>query len=131
MKFKNWQIIDSWGLEFGLPLPLIGLLFWIATGWTTEVVLGEAPQIERVSVEGGRLPEVELLLKVQLISIEAKIYEKRGYTKVDIDTDSSTLKELEFEFPVTDVADVEAEMSRMLNLSPAQLRTLVRYQIYD
>jgi hypothetical protein len=29
------------------------------------------------------------------------------------------------------VADVEAEMSRMLNLSPAQLRTLVRYQIYD
>ena len=132
MKLRDWRkLAHSAGLEFWLPLPLIGVIFWAGTGWTTDVVFGEAPQIERISVEGETLPEVELMLKVQLISIEAKIYETRGYTKVDIDTDSPTLKELEFDFPVTEVADVEAELSSTLNLSPAQLRTLVRYQIYD
>lgn len=132
MKLRDWQkIVYSWGLEFWLPLPLIGLIFWLGTGWTTAIVLGESPQIEQLFVQKQSLPEVEVSLKVQLIAIEAKIYADRSYTKVDIDVNSPNLKELEYEFPVTEISEVEAEISQALNLSTSQLRTRVRYQIND
>lgn len=131
MNLRNWRKnLEILGLEFWLPLPLIGGLFWVTTAWSTETILKSSPNISG-PVQADTLPEVEIALKVKLISIEVKIFKERGFTTVDVDVSDSTLKELEFDFPVTDLAEVETEIARTLNLSPEEIRTLVRYQINE
>jgi HD-GYP domain-containing protein (c-di-GMP phosphodiesterase class II) len=66
-----------------------------------------------------------------VLSIEVEIKTRQGYSKVRVKTANSALKELEFEFPIAEVSQLEAAIGRELGLSVEQVRTLVHYQVHD
>ncbi len=68
-------------------------------------------------------------LSVTVLVITAEIDKSEGVTKVELKTAESTLKTLEFEFPVTEFNQVETNIAQELGLSRAEVRKLVRYQV--
>lgn len=64
----------------------------------------------------------------RVLSIIVKIDRRQGFSNVKVKTANSALKELEFEFPVTEFIQVEAAIAQELGLSAERVRKLVIYQ---
>jgi hypothetical protein len=127
MTQPRWiQALYSLGLEFWLPLPLLGLAFWIGSGLMTDHGLSRsykaAQQLQVDTQQEGRLAK-------KVLSIQVEIKKRQGFSNVKVQTVNSALKELEFEFPVTQISQIEAEISQALGLSPKLVRKLARYQV--
>lgn len=122
------QALYSLGFEFWLPLPLLGLLFWIGGGLLTDQMLSRsynpATQLQVDQQLGGQAAK-------NVRSINIGIDQRRGISRVVVRTANSALKGLEFEFPVTEVSQVEAAIAQALDLSPTQVRKLAQYQIVE
>lgn len=129
MPRRQWlQTLYSLGLEFWLPLPLLGLAFWVCGGLLTDRMLSRSydPVVQLQAdtpLEGQPSKTV--------LSINVEINRRKGFSIVKVKTANSVLKELKFEFPVTEFSQVEAAISQELGLSPYHVRRLVRYQIAD
>lgn len=127
MRHSRWlRTIKSLGLEFWLPLPLLGVLFWVGGGLLTDYLLSRSYYNKdklQVNTQIKRNPAKAVL------AIQVKINYNKGISKVKVRTANSTLKQLNFEFYVTEVSQIEAAISRELGLTLEQVRQLVRYQI--
>jgi hypothetical protein len=127
MRHSRWlRTIKSLGLEFWLPLPLLGVLFWVGGGLITDYLLSRSYYNKdklQVNTQIKRNPAKAVL------AIQVKINYNKGISKVKVRTANSTLKQLNFEFYVTEVSQIEAAISRELGLTLEQVRQLVRYQI--
>lgn len=127
MRRTRWlQALKSLGLEFWLPLPLLGLVFWIGGGLVTDQILTRSYYTKEQLKVSTQLPgqPVEVVL-----AIKVDIDYSRGFSKVKVKTANSALKQLEFEFPATEAIQIETAISRELELSLEQVRQLVRYQV--
>lgn len=124
---SKWlKILKSLGLEFWLALPLLGILFWVGGGLATNSLLSRSYyNNERLQVN-TQIKEKPTKL---VLAIKVEINYKLGISRVKVKTANSTLKQLEFEFFVTEVSQIEAAISRELGLSLEEIRQLVRYQI--
>lgn len=129
MSKPRWlKVLHSLALEFWLPLPILGIAFWMGSGWMSDRVFSQDYQTTeqlQVNTEGA----VELFLKVTVISIEAEVHRSENFTEVQVNTANSALTELRFEFPVTEFNLIEAAISQELGLSVDSVRRLVRYRI--
>lgn len=126
---SKWlQALYSLGLEFWLPLPLLGLFFWVGGGLLTEQMLSRSYS-SADHLQSDKKLEVQRSKTVLLIKVE--INSRQGFSRVKVKTANSALKELEFEFPVTQFVQVEAAIGRELGLSDEYVRKLVRYQIIN
>jgi hypothetical protein len=124
--FRWLRTIKYLGLEFWLPLPILGILFWMCGGLVTNYLLNRSYyNHEQVQVN----PQIKQKPAKLILAIKVEINYKLGVSKVKVKTANSTLKQLEFEFFVTDFSQIEAALSRELGLSVEQVRQLVRYQI--
>jgi uncharacterized protein YneF (UPF0154 family) len=127
MRRTRWlQALKSLGLEFWLPLPLLGLVFWIGGGLVTDRILSRSYYTKdqlKVNPPLQRQP-----VKV-VLAIKVEINYSRGFSRVKVKTANSALKQLEFEFPLTETLAIEAAISRELGLSSEQVRELVHYQV--
>ena len=127
MRHSRWlRTIKSLGLEFWLPLPLLGVLFWVGGGLLTDYLLSRSYYNKdklQVNTQIKKNPAKVVL------AIQVKINYNKGISKVKVRTANSTLKQLSFEFHVTEVSQIEAAISRELGLTLEQVRQLVRYQI--
>jgi hypothetical protein len=65
----------------------------------------------------------------RVLSIQVEIKKHQGVSRVKVQTVNSALKELAFEFPFTNLSQIEAAISQELGLSPEYVKTRVRYQI--
>lgn len=123
---QRLQALKSLGLEFWLPLPLLAIIFWLGCGWVTNRILSR-------SYDPGAKLEANTQLSGQpskvLLAIKVEIRENQGFSKVRVKTANSALKELEFEFPMTEVSQIETAISQELGLPPQQIKQLVRYHI--
>lgn len=63
------------------------------------------------------------------MAIKVEINYTQRISKVRVKTANSTLKQLEFEFHLTDVTQIETAISRELGLPLEQIRLLVHYQV--
>lgn len=127
MSSPRWlQALDSLWLEFWLPLPLLGVLFWLGGSLVTDQVLSR-PYTTVNTLRADVQPEVHLSFTVLLI--KAEINKSEGLTLVQVKTADATIKTLEFEFPVTEFNQVEASLTQALGLSHEELRKLVRYTV--
>jgi cell division protein FtsX len=121
------QGLYSLGLEFWLPLPLLGLVFWVGSGLVTQQMLNHSYNPKaylQTDMQLQRSSRTVVLIKVE-------IKKEQGFAKVRVKTDNSALKELEFEFPATESSQIEAAIGQELGLSTEYVRKLVRYQIED
>jgi hypothetical protein len=116
------------GLEFWLPLPLLGVCFWVGGGLLTSQVLSR-PYGTKNTLQADVQLEVSLSASVSLI--RAVVDQDEASTLVEVQTVDSALKQLEFEFPVTELSQVEAAIAQELGLSIEDVRRLVRYEIVD
>jgi hypothetical protein len=124
--FLRW--LQRLGLEFWLPLPLLGVCFWVGGGLLTSQVLSRPYGTENTLQADVQL-EVSLSVSVSLI--RAVVNQDEASTLVEVKTVNSALKQLEFEFPVTELSQVEAAIAQELGLSVEDVRRLVRYEIVD
>lgn len=124
--FRWLKTIKNLGLEFWLPLPILGILFWMCGGLATNYILSRSYyNNDHLQVN----PKIKEKSAKFVLAIKVEINYKLGVSKVKVKTANSTLKQLEFEFFVTDFSQIEAALSRELGLSVEQVRQLVRYQI--
>lgn len=115
-------------LMFGLLLPLVGALFWVSTGWVTSQVLSQT-YLTTTQLTTENQQQVHLSLTLTVLSIDADIERRAKNTEVTVQTADSSLQELEFEYPVTEFAEVEAAIAKELNLPKATVRDLIRYRL--
>lgn len=122
------QALHSLGLEFWLPLPLLGLFFWVAGGMVTEQILTRSYnpniQLQTNMHLQAQPPQTVLLIKVV-------IKKAQGFSEVKVKTANSALKELQFEFPMTDFNQVEAAIAKELGLPPHRVRSMMHFKIED
>ncbi|MBD2100313.1 hypothetical protein [Leptolyngbya sp. FACHB-261] len=129
LRFKRLPALPSLGLEFWLPLPLLGLAFWLGCGLVTDQLLSQGYKTEGARLQANAQPQVQPARLV--LAIRAAISTREGLSRVRVKTANSALKELEFEFPFTELDQVETAIARELGLSLQEVRTLVRYQIVN
>jgi hypothetical protein len=129
MSSHRWQQkLHSLGWEFWLPLPFLGILFWVGGNSTAEQVLSRSYNTPNQLQADTQL---EVTLKLTVLMINAEVDKTAGVTRVGVKTTDSTLKKLEFEFPVTEFSQVEVAIAQELGMSIEDVRKLVRYQIQD
>lgn len=128
------QALYRLGLELWLPLPLLGLGFWVAGGLVTDQVLSRAYRTA-AQLQANRPPKVQrsvtVLPSALVLSIEVVVKADQGLSQVKVTPTNSVLKVLIFEFPTTEVGQVEAAIAQELRLPPEVVRKVVRYQVED
>ncbi|BAZ09065.1 hypothetical protein NIES4071_08710 [Calothrix sp. NIES-4071] len=75
----------------------------------------------------GRTMQVRSTFKV--LGILAEIEKTRGFTLVKVNTANSILKNLEFEFPVTNLRTIKTTLIQQLGLSSEDVSKFVSYQV--
>lgn len=126
LQSRWFKILRSVGLEFWLPLPLLGLAFWLGCGFVMDGVLNRSHQTMRylkVDTQLAKQPNRTVL------SITPQIYKRQGISRVKVQTDSPVLKELEFEFLVTDLTQLEVAISQELGLPVEDVRRLMQHSV--
>ena len=127
MSLPRWlQFLRPLWLEFWLPLPLLGIIFWLGGSAVTSQVLSR-PYSTVSKLQADTQQEVQLSLTV--LVIKAEIEKNEGLTSVEVKTADPELTRLKFEFPVTEVSQVEAMIAQKLGLSREDVNKLVRYQM--
>lgn len=123
LRSRWFQFLSSLGLEFWLPLPLLGLGFWLLNGLIAEQILSRSDDSRhKISVD---TTEEVLFTENKIRSIQLKIKEQQGISKVKVKLAYSALKEVELEFPKTEQAQVEVAIAKELGLTVQQVRTLL------
>lgn len=126
---SRWlQGLHYLGLEFWLPLPLLGLCFWVGGGLMTDRILG---RFYNTADHFQANQEMEVQRSKTVVSIAVEINKVHGFSKVTVKTANSALKELEYQFPITNTDQIEAAIGQELGLSPMYVKKLVHYQITD
>lgn len=127
MSLPRWlQVLRPLLLEFWLPLPLLGIIFWFGGNVLTHQVMSR-PYSTVTKLQADTQQEVQLLVTV--LTIKAQIERSQGITQVDVKTADPELKTLKYEFLVTEVSQVEEAIAQKLGLSREEVKKLVRYQV--
>lgn len=122
---KRWVFLRSLGLEFWLPLPLIGLTFWAASGVITEYSLKFTdPSVEPFTVTLDQNQPTE-----KILFIKVRIDRDRGISQVKIKRAAQIYQQQEFELNTTNSEQIETAIGQKIGLSPEKARQLLRYQI--
>lgn len=114
-------------MRFGLDwfsLPLLGLLFWASSSLIGQQLINQPnPTAPALQIEPQPSP------REQVLSIKVDIDRDRGVSLVNVRAVTSVIKQQEFEIPATNSRQVEGAIAQQLNLSPQQVKALVRYQV--
>ncbi|MBW4643140.1 MAG: hypothetical protein KME23_09120 [Goleter apudmare HA4340-LM2] len=116
------------GLEFWLPLPLIGVSIWFGGKSIANQMLSYKYDTKSY-LEANN--QVKVNLSVALVAIKAEIKQQAGFTKVSIKTADSAIKNLELELPTTDISAIEARIAQELGLDLTTVKRITRYQFVE
>jgi hypothetical protein len=123
---RRWQwlrFLGSLGVEFWLPLPLIGLVFWLIIQFITAQNL-------RLSNYSDRKLEVnqnQSSPSGQILSIKVKVDRQSNSSQVKVQHTTSVIQQQEFKIPITELAPLEIAIAKKLNLSVEQVKELIYY----
>ncbi|NJK51228.1 hypothetical protein HC931_26800 [Candidatus Gracilibacteria bacterium] len=128
MRQPQWfQFLGSLGLEFWLPLPLLGLGFWAMSGWVADRDLSRPSQ----NVRELEISQPARSSSDQILTIKVTIDRKHKASLVEVKQATNIFQKRKFELSTTELNQIEAKISKKLDLSAEQVRQLVRYQISD
>ncbi|MGF1673202.1 MAG: hypothetical protein ACFCUV_05860 [Rivularia sp. (in: cyanobacteria)] len=116
------KFLKSLGIEFWLPLPILGISFWVVGGWLTQHSL-TSPSKNMIELQTTQ-PDYDK--KIAFIKVE--IYPKKGISSVKIMRLSKVYKQSEIILATTHIPHLEATIGAELGLSPEQVRKKMRYR---
>lgn len=118
-----FRSLRSLGLEFWLPLPLLGLLFWAGSSLLEHHLLHRSNfSVSPIQVELRQSP-------APVLSIQVEIDRDRNLSQVSIRTISRTTKIQKFEIAAIEQKQIEAAIAQQLNLSSEQIKALTQYEL--
>jgi hypothetical protein len=125
----HWRsFFSKFGLEFWLALLLVGGLFWFVPQWLNQQILSQAyPAATQIDIKAQQQVEVSFTLTV--LSIDAEIDRRAGDTEVTVRTAGSSLRELEFEYPLVEYEEIIQATAEELGLTSDAIRPLIRYRL--
>jgi hypothetical protein len=126
-KPQKFQFLKFLGLEFWLPLPLVGLGFWLLSGWFASQQLN----LPTANVRELQIDRNERSPTQQILSIKAIVDRDRGTSKIKVKQATSVYQTQAFALSTTEIKKIEAFLSQQLKLSSEEVRQLVRYQEKD
>lgn len=115
------------GIEFWLPLPLIAVLCWVLGSAMTNQVLNRSHNsVDKLQADTQTEDTSETIL-----AINAEIDPGRGITTLVVRVVEPTMADLNYEFPIVDIAQLEMAIAQELNLSIATVRRLASYRMVE
>ncbi|OKH20149.1 hypothetical protein NIES593_19875 [Hydrococcus rivularis NIES-593] len=128
MRRPQWlEFLGSLGLEFWLPLPLLGLGLWLVTGSISDRNLSRPqPTMGELRIARNVRPSSDSVLLIHV-----KIKQNSGVSLVRVKQATRVFQKQEFELSTTELARVEVEIAKKLDLSVEEIRQLARYQVED
>lgn len=123
---RGWQKFLALNLDFWLFLPILGIAFWLGGEFLSDRVLSRSYDTTD-EVEADTNTQVHLAFNVVLIQVQ--IDRALNFTQVEVKTNDSELKKLEFEFSVTQFEQIETLLAQELGLSKEDVRKLARYEL--
>ena len=119
------QFLRSLGLEFWLPLPLLGLDFWGVTGLVTEQSLEYSNQF----TESFQITAKQAQPSSKILLIKVIVDRDRNVSLVKVTRATPAYQMQEYELATTESEQVETAISQKLGLSPEEVRQRLRYQL--
>jgi hypothetical protein len=122
-RFQWLRFLGSLGVEFWLPLPLVGLGFWLIIQFVTAQNL-------RLSNHSDRQLEVKQNQSSptgQILSIKVKVDRQSNSSQIQVQQTTSVIQKQEFKIPITESERLETAIAKKLNLSVEQVRELIYY----
>jgi hypothetical protein len=117
-----FQVLRSLGFVFWFSLPLIGLVFWLGSGFVGDRILSRSYNTKKYLLADTQ--STRQIMK-RIVAIKVQVLPQQGISRVNVKTDNSVLKTIVFEFPVTDIKQVEAALSQELGLPRDRVNELI------
>ncbi|MCF2150097.1 hypothetical protein IQ276_027420 [Desmonostoc muscorum LEGE 12446] len=121
-QLQRFQVLRSLGFVFWLSLPLIGLVFWLGSGFIGDRILSHSRVTKKYLLADTQ--SARQMMK-RVVAIEVQMIPQQGISRVNVKTSSSVLKTIVFEFPVTDMSQLQATLSQELGLPRDRVKELV------
>jgi hypothetical protein len=122
-RFQWLRFLGSLGVEFWLPLPLIGLGFWLIIQFITAQNLRLSNYSDRKLEVNQNQPSPS----GQILSIKVRVDRQSNFSQVKVNQTTSVIQQQEFKIPITELARLEIAIAKKLNLSVEQVRELIYY----
>jgi CYTH domain-containing protein len=123
-RFQWLRFLGSLGVEFWLPLPLIGLFFWLIIQFITAQNLRLSNYSDRQLEVNQNQPSPT----GQILSIKVRVDRQSNSSQVQVQQTTSVIQKQEFKIPITESERLEIAIAKKLNLSVEQVRELIYYQ---
>jgi hypothetical protein len=121
------RILSSLWLEFWLPLPLLGVLFWLGGNAAIDYILSR-PFTTANTLKLLADPPTQINLSPASLSVKVEIDKIRELTRVEI-TLLETTEKVKFELPITETSQIEMAIAEKLELSREEVRKLTSYAL--
>lgn len=121
------------GLEFWLPLGLLGAAFWLAGyGWTHHYLGVAGRAIAPLVLATNAAAQDEGILSIRAVIAndgqDAAAGADRRATRVEVIVVKPVPRTLDFYLSLRSPSAIEAEMAQRLNVSTDTVRRLIRYE---
>jgi hypothetical protein len=123
-RYSWFKAFRSLGLGFWLLLPVLGLLGWSGSGLIMDWVVSGSSGLDKSLLVNNSPGE-----RVKVLSLQATIVPAQGISRVKVKTTHSKLKVLEYEFQMTQPAQIELAVSQELGLPLEKVRRAIKYQV--
>jgi hypothetical protein len=121
--FQWLRFLGSLGVEFWLPLPLIGLFFWLIIQFVTAQSLSLSSYSDRQLEVSQNQPSPS----GQILSIKVIVDLQSNSSQIQVQQATNVIQKQEFNIPTVELNLLEKAIAKKLNLSVEQVRELIYY----
>ncbi|MBD2561162.1 MULTISPECIES: hypothetical protein [Nostoc] len=121
-QLQLFQALRSLGFVFWLSLPLIGLVFWLGSGFVGDRILSHSNLTKKYLIADTQ--SARQIMK-RIVAIKVEILPEEGISRVNVKTNNSVLTRIVFEFPITDISQLETALSQELGLPRDRVKELI------
>jgi len=121
-QLQRFQVLRSLGFVFWLSLPVIGLVFWLGSGFVGDRILSRYHFTKKYLLADTQSSRQ---MTKRVAAIEVQILRQQGISRVNVKTSNSVLKTIVFEFPITDMSQLQATLSQELGLPQDRIKELI------
>ena len=124
----RFQALILQSIRFWLPLLLLAFSFWVAGKLIALQVLNQSSDKPRSLIANINADKTT---PTKVASVKVTIDRQRGISLASVKLSNSALKELEFEFSLTNPQDIENAIAQELERPLQEIKGLVNYVVID